>query len=150
VKQQPLHLLTFLTMKVRNNYWQALDKRICIWIHIWIRHGFVAGDLCEDPVARGAEVLQDGDFLPGGEPLLCSPSLPPAWPGQVYNETVLDLLNHTPQLLSIREDGKDTSIPGLTLHKVMICVFAYLQMCICAFPARQPCGDPRAARHGRQ
>ena len=36
---------------------------------------------------------------------------------EVYNETVLDLLNPGAQLLNVRDDGKATSIPGLTLHK---------------------------------
>ena len=36
---------------------------------------------------------------------------------EVYNETVLDLLNPGAQILQVREDGKATSIPGLTLHK---------------------------------
>ena len=73
-------------------------------------------------------------------PSLRLPALPPplAPSRQVYNETVLDLLNPTPQLLSVQEDGKGTSIPGLTLHKVWICVFRHVYLCICVFAARQP------------
>ena len=36
---------------------------------------------------------------------------------EVYNETVMDLLNPGSQNLNVREDGKVTNIPGLTLHK---------------------------------
>merc|ERR550519_2527697 len=36
---------------------------------------------------------------------------------EVYNETVLDLLNPGTQQLNVREDGKTTTIPGLILQK---------------------------------